>query len=40
MNRSFEEIQAGLSDAINHAKGLNSQIIEHKPEVLEHFSMS
>jgi putative transcriptional regulator len=29
MNSAFEQIQAGLADAINHAKGNNSEVIEH-----------
>jgi len=29
MSDAFQQIQAGLADAINHAKGENSHVIEH-----------
>ncbi len=32
MNRAFEEIQAGLEDAIKHAKNKQSKVVVHKPE--------
>lgn len=34
MSSAFEQIQAGLADAINHAKGHPSQVIEHAPKTL------
>lgn len=34
MNSAFEQIHAGLTDAINHAKGNNSQVIEHTPKII------
>ena len=30
-SKAFEEIYAGLQDAIKHAKGEKSGVIEHKP---------
>lgn len=32
MSKAFDEIQAGLTDAINHSKGKKSKVIEHTPE--------
>ena len=32
MSKAFTEISAGLSDAIKHAKGESSQVIEHQAE--------
>ncbi len=34
MNKAFEEIKAGLDDAIKHAKGKTSKAIIHKPETI------
>jgi putative transcriptional regulator len=34
MSSAFEQIQAGLTDAINHAKGNSSQVIEHKQNAI------
>ena len=34
MSKVFEEIKAGLDDAINHAKGKTSKAIIHKPETI------
>ncbi len=31
MSKAFEEIYEGLNEAINHAKGEPTKIIEHKP---------
>lgn len=35
MSNAFTEIMAGLNDAINHAKGNPSKVIEHKPKSLD-----
>ena len=32
MGKAFDEIQAGLTDAIEHSKGKKSKVIEHTPE--------
>ena len=32
--QSFEEINAGLDDAIKHAKGKKSKVVVHKPETI------
>lgn len=32
MSKAFEEINAGLDDAIKHAKGKKSKVVVHKPE--------
>jgi len=32
MGKAFDEIQAGLTDAIEHSKGKKSKVIEHPPE--------
>lgn len=31
MSNAFEEIKAGLEDAIEHAKGKKSGVVEHEP---------
>ena len=35
MSKTFEEISAGLGEAIKHAKGKRSQVIVHKPESID-----
>lgn len=35
MSKAFDEIHAGLNDAIKHAKGEKSKVIEHKPEPVD-----
>ena len=32
MSKVFDEIQAGLTDAIKHSKGKKSKVVEHTPE--------
>ena len=34
MSKAFEEIGAGLADAIKHAKGKESKVVVHKPETI------
>lgn len=34
MSKAFEEIRAGLDDAINHAKGKKTKVVIHKPEMI------
>ena len=34
MNKTFTEILAGLNDAVAHAKGELSGVVEHNPESL------
>ena len=34
MSKIFEEINAGLADAIKHAKGQKSKVVIHKPETI------
>ena len=34
MSKAFEEINAGLDDAIKHAKGKKSKVVVHKPETI------
>ncbi len=34
MSKAFEEISAGLDDAIRHAKGKKSKVAVHKPETI------
>ncbi len=34
MSKVFTEITDGLNDAIAHAKGEKSSVVEHKPEAL------
>jgi putative transcriptional regulator len=35
MNNAFTEIMAGLDDAIAHAKGDPSKVVEHKPKSID-----
>jgi len=35
MSKAFTEISAGLMDAIEHAQGNSTRVIEHKPEVVD-----
>lgn len=35
MNNAFTEIMAGLDDAIAHAKGEPSNVVEHKPTLID-----
>jgi putative transcriptional regulator len=35
MGKAFNEIHEGLNDAIKHAKGEKSKVIEHKPEPVD-----
>lgn len=35
MGKAFEEIQAGLTDAIEHSKGKRSKVVEHSPEEIQ-----
>jgi len=35
MGQAFEEIYAGLNEAINHVKGEPSQVIEHTPSSID-----
>ncbi|HFC53120.1 MAG TPA: helix-turn-helix domain-containing protein [Gammaproteobacteria bacterium] len=35
MGKAFTEISAGLSDAIQHAKGKKTKAVEHKPEPID-----
>ena len=32
MSKAFDEIQAGLIDAIQHSRGRKSKVVEHTPE--------
>lgn len=34
MSKAFDEIHTGLSDAIKHAKGEKTRVVEHKPETI------
>jgi len=34
MSKAFEEISAGLDDAIKHAKGQKSKVVIYKPETI------
>jgi len=34
MSEAFTEISNGLTEAIEHAKGKPTEIVEHKPEVI------
>ena len=34
MSQAFTEISEGLTEAIEHAKGNSSNVIEHKPEAI------
>ena len=35
MSKAFEEISAGLEEAIEHAKGKRGQVVVHKPETID-----
>jgi putative transcriptional regulator len=35
MGKAFEEIGAGLADAIKHAMGQSSKVVLHEPEVID-----
>jgi putative transcriptional regulator len=35
MGKAFDEIHAGLLDALEHAKGEKSGVIEHKPKPMD-----
>ena len=35
MSKAFEEIGAGLDDAIGHARGRKSLVIVHEPETID-----
>lgn len=35
MSKAFDEIMAGLDDAIAHAKGEPSSVIEHNPQPID-----
>ena len=35
MGKAFEEINAGLGDAIKHARGQKSKVVVHKPEAID-----
>jgi putative transcriptional regulator len=35
MSKAFEEISAGLGDAIKHAKGQGSPVVVHRPEPID-----
>ena len=35
MSKAFEEINAGLEDAINHAKGKKNKVIVHQAEPID-----
>lgn len=35
MSKAFEEINAGLDDAVNHAKGKKSNVVVHQPESID-----
>jgi len=35
MSKAFEEISAGLGDAIEHARGSNNKVVVHKPETID-----
>ena len=34
MNTAFNEISAGLTEALNHAKGKETKVVEHTAEAL------
>ena len=34
-SKAFNDIAAGLDDAIAHAKGAKSQVVSHEPEVID-----
>ena len=35
MSKAFEDIRAGLDDAIKHASGQSSKVVVHKPEAID-----
>ncbi len=35
MNKAYEEISAGLDDAIKHARGHGSKVVVHEPETID-----
>ena len=35
MGKAFEEISAGLGDAIKHARGQKSKVVVHEPEAID-----
>jgi len=35
MGKAFTEISEGLTDAIEHAKGNSTNVVEHKPEAID-----
>jgi putative transcriptional regulator len=35
MGKAFTEIAAGLSDALAHAKGGDTGVVEHRPDVID-----
>ena len=35
MSKAFDEIAAGLSEAIRHAKGEKTGVVEHSPEPID-----
>ena len=35
MSKAFEEISAGLDDAVKHARGKSSKVVVHEPEPLD-----
>ena len=35
MGKAFTEISAGLADAIEHAEGKSTKVVEHKPETID-----
>ncbi len=35
MGNAFTEISDGLADAIQHAKGEKTKLVEHKPELID-----
>lgn len=35
MSKAFDEISAGLDDAIKHARGRKNKVVEHKPETID-----
>lgn len=34
MSKAFEEIKAGLDDAIKHVRGAKNKVVIHKPETI------
>lgn len=35
MSKAFEEINAGLEDAIKHASGKRNEVVVHEPETID-----